>query len=73
MRVYPELCELSIEERLEALSASGLTTAQVEAAITLLEALPTLAVRAKCCVEGEEEIMETDPVKCKVGVVVPDG
>ncbi|GAX76583.1 hypothetical protein CEUSTIGMA_g4029.t1 [Chlamydomonas eustigma] len=65
-----ELSDLSLEERSEALLISGLTASQVEAACTLLEALPTIGVRAKCGVEGEDEILEADPVKCKVRVVL---
>ena len=40
---------------------------QAREADALLRVLPTLTVRATCEVEGETEVMEGDPAKCKVG------
>ena len=39
---------------------------QVEAIAMLMAALPTIALRATCEVEGEDEIIEGDISKCKV-------
>lgn len=62
-----ELQELSAEELSEALQSSGLTAVQVEEVTTYLSVLPTVYLKAEFEVDGEEEIMEGDPVKCKVG------
>jgi hypothetical protein len=40
---------------------------QVEEVTTFLSALPTVHVRAKIDMDGEEEIMEQDIAKCTVG------
>ena len=42
----------------------------MEAVTTLMAALPTVALRATCEMEGETEIMEGDVSKCKVGFIL---
>jgi hypothetical protein len=45
-----------------------MSAAEAEEAVAYLGALPRVVASARCEVEGEEEIMEGDPlVKCKVG------
>eukprot|EP00878_Enallax_costatus_P024760 GHUV01026445.1.p1 GENE.GHUV01026445.1~~GHUV01026445.1.p1 ORF type:complete len:636 (+),score=256.18 GHUV01026445.1:447-2354(+) len=49
---------------------AGLDAAGVEGVQMFLSAMPSLVMAAKCEVDGEDEIMEGDPVHCKVRVML---
>jgi hypothetical protein len=46
---------------------TGLSAAAIEGVGLFLSAMPRLSLAVLCEVEGEEEVMEGDPVHCKVG------
>lgn len=52
------------------LNWAGLDAAAVEGVQMFLSAMPTLVMAAKCEVDGEDEIMESDPVHCRVGASI---
>ncbi|KAF8055125.1 ERDJ2A [Scenedesmus sp. PABB004] len=57
-------------QRAAELSWAGLDASAAEGVNLFLSAMPRLSVAALCEVEGEEEIMETDPVHCRVRVLL---
>ena len=63
---YADLQDLSEAEQARVLKQAGLIEPEVEEAITFLTAFPHLALAARCEVDGEEDIREQDPVKCRV-------
>lgn len=65
-----ELQDLDAGERANVLGQVGLKPHEVEEVTTFLSALPTVHVRARVEMEGEEDIMEHDIVKCSVRVNV---
>jgi hypothetical protein len=46
---------------------AGLSAAAIEGVALFLSAMPKLSLAVLCEVEGEDEVMEGDPVHCKVG------
>lgn len=75
VKTLPELQLLSVEERAEALQASGLNATQVEDVETMLSAMPTVWVSAQCSVEVDGEVddglvLECDIVTCTVQVML---
>jgi len=65
-----DLQDLSEAEQAKVLKQAGLTESEVEEAVTFLTAFPHLALAARCEVDGEEDIREQDPVKCRVRVLL---
>jgi hypothetical protein len=61
-----DLQDLPEAERAKVLKQAGMSESEVEEAITFLTAFPYLALAARCEVDGEEDIREQDPVKCRV-------
>jgi len=55
-------------KRSEALAQAGLKPEQVEEVATFLSVLPSIHVRAKVEMHGDEDIVERDVAKCIVGV-----
>lgn len=52
--------------RAELLTGVGLSEEAVDDVTAFLSAFPELAVAARCEVDGEDEIMEQDPIHCRV-------
>lgn len=65
-RYSADLQALSDSDRAVELGWSGLDSAAVEGVNLFLSAMPRLVMVAKCEVDGEDEIMEGDPVHCRV-------
>eukprot|EP00983_Pelagomonas_calceolata_P129720 1161628-Pelagomonas_calceolata.AAC.18 len=56
-------------ERLGVLAQAGLRPEQVDDVSTFLSVLPTVHVRAKVEMDGEEDVIERDIAKCSVSRV----
>jgi hypothetical protein len=67
LRAHSDLQALSESQRAMELGWTGLSAAAIEGVALFLSAMPKLSLAVLCEVEGEEEIMEGDPVHCKVG------
>lgn len=66
--VATELQDMEARERMDALGQAGLRPDQAEEVCTFLSVLPTVHVRARVQLDGEEGIVERDIAKCTVRV-----
>jgi hypothetical protein len=57
---------MSDSQRAMELGWAGLSPAATEGVSLFLSAMPRLHLAVLCEVEGEDEVMEGDPVHCKV-------
>lgn len=65
-RLPADLQAMSDSTRAMELGQAGLGAAAIEGVAMFLSAMPRLSLAVLCEVEGEEEVMEKDPVHCKV-------
>ncbi|WIA39826.1 hypothetical protein OEZ86_013276 [Tetradesmus obliquus] len=65
-----DLQAMSDSTRAMELGQAGLGAAAIEGVAMFLSAMPRLSLAVLCEVEGEEEVMEKDPVHCKVRVLL---
>ncbi|KXZ42319.1 hypothetical protein GPECTOR_162g134 [Gonium pectorale] len=70
IQAVKDLQDLPRAELNDALKSAGLSEADSEEVATFLATLPAIYCRAECVVDGEEEIMEGDLVKCKLQLLV---
>jgi hypothetical protein len=61
-----DLQAMTDSQRAMELGWAGLGAASIEGVGLFLSAMPRLSLTVLCEVEGEEEVMEGDPVHCKV-------
>ncbi|XP_050385035.1 dnaJ protein ERDJ2A-like [Argentina anserina] len=71
VRVFQELCDMSMQERAELLSqVAGFSPAEVEDVEMVLAAMPSISLDIKCETEGEEGIQEGDIVTVNAWVTL---
>uniref|UniRef100_A0A7S3R9Y3 J domain-containing protein n=1 Tax=Dunaliella tertiolecta TaxID=3047 RepID=A0A7S3R9Y3_DUNTE len=67
---FKELQDMEPSERLGVLAQAGLRPEQVDDVSTFLSVLPTVHVRAKVEMDGEEDVIERDIAKCSLRIVL---